>query len=541
MCPCRSTTGRCRPATSIALGANPTVVARLTGADPTRVREVARTAASPGRAAARARAAARRSPTCSASPRRRTGGKADAHALQRGALSRTARACASCSRRRASSSRQSRSTSPTVRRGSTRRTRPGASPWSRRTTGLAAGVGGDHGVPRGALSRARAAGRGSRRPRARAALDLPPRRLHGSVLRAAPRRGRRRGAFDAELAKLDARSPSGRGSAAREYGLADIAYVPWLLRARDMLGVQLDGNVAEWLGACSSGPRSPRRRRSLRLCRFLGDCDRAPARRRRRVARDAARRGRSRRRRRPRPERAHARAHPRLAAARARLAAAGRGRGDGRGAREGGRAAPAPPRDHRPERLVLVDRGDGVGAMPAAQMARARGPPAGRDPRSAASAAGRASSRRAPVELSRCARRRSSRARAFPTRQELARGSTIRRSTILDVRREEEYTGKAGSPCDPRQGHIPGAQRLEVGRCSRGRAGRCRRSDPRARRRTRGSRGRRVLPLRLALGARDARAPQRRLRRAQLRRVVARVEPPRRAAARALARAKRIK
>ena len=44
---CRSTTGRCRPATSIALGANPTVVSRLTGADPARVREIARTGASP--------------------------------------------------------------------------------------------------------------------------------------------------------------------------------------------------------------------------------------------------------------------------------------------------------------------------------------------------------------------------------------------------------------------------------------------------------------------------------------------------------------
>jgi hypothetical protein len=31
----------------IALGANPTVVARLTGADPARVREIARTGASP--------------------------------------------------------------------------------------------------------------------------------------------------------------------------------------------------------------------------------------------------------------------------------------------------------------------------------------------------------------------------------------------------------------------------------------------------------------------------------------------------------------
>jgi thiosulfate/3-mercaptopyruvate sulfurtransferase len=35
--------------------------------------------------------------------------------------------------------------------------------------------------------------------------------------------------------------------------------------------------------------------------------------------------------------------------------------------------------------------------------------------------------------------------------------------TILDVRRTEEYTGKAGSACDPRQGHIPGAKHLEVG------------------------------------------------------------------------------
>jgi len=30
------------------------------------------------------------------------------------------------------------------------------------------------------------------------------------------------------------------------------------------------------------------------------------------------------------------------------------------------------------------------------------------------------------------------------------------------VRRTEEYTGKAGSACDPRQGHIPGAKHVEV-------------------------------------------------------------------------------
>lgn len=34
-----------------------------------------------------------------------------------------------------------------------------------------------------------------------------------------------------------------------EYGLADIAFVPWFLRARDMLGVELDGfpAVGDWL------------------------------------------------------------------------------------------------------------------------------------------------------------------------------------------------------------------------------------------------------------------------------------------------------
>ena len=47
------------PGDVVALGANPTAVARLTGADPARVRQVARTAELAGRAAARARAARR--------------------------------------------------------------------------------------------------------------------------------------------------------------------------------------------------------------------------------------------------------------------------------------------------------------------------------------------------------------------------------------------------------------------------------------------------------------------------------------------------
>jgi thiosulfate/3-mercaptopyruvate sulfurtransferase len=33
---------------------------------------------------------------------------------------------------------------------------------------------------------------------------------------------------------------------------------------------------------------------------------------------------------------------------------------------------------------------------------------------------------------------------------------------LLDVRTEREYSGEAGYPCDPRQGHIPGAHHLEL-------------------------------------------------------------------------------
>jgi glutathione S-transferase len=56
-------------------------------------------------------------------------------------------------------------------------------------------------------------------------------------------------AFDEQLTELDAaleRQPWLTGAA---YGLADIAYVPWVLRARDMLGVSLDEfpAIRSWL------------------------------------------------------------------------------------------------------------------------------------------------------------------------------------------------------------------------------------------------------------------------------------------------------
>ena len=35
---------------------------------------------------------------------------------------------------------------------------------------------------------------------------------------------------------------------------------------------------------------------------------------------------------------------------------------------------------------------------------------------------------------------------------------------VLDVRTAHEYDGSAGHPCDPRQGHIPGARNVDISR-----------------------------------------------------------------------------
>jgi len=55
--------------------------------------------------------------------------------------------------------------------------------------------------------------------------------------------------FDEQLAKLEAALEQRPWLTGAEYGLADIAYVPWVLRARDMLGVSLDEfpAVRSWL------------------------------------------------------------------------------------------------------------------------------------------------------------------------------------------------------------------------------------------------------------------------------------------------------
>jgi thiosulfate/3-mercaptopyruvate sulfurtransferase len=115
------------------------------------------------------------------------------------------------------------------------------------------------------------------------------------------------------------------------------------------------------------------------------------------------------------------------------------------------------------ERLVLVDRGDGVGAMPAAQMAELAGHPrvaillggiAGWQGELAEGTVELEPVRDAELEPN---------PRALPTRGELSGRLGDGSLTILDVRTPEEFTGRRGNQCDPRQGHIPGARHLELG------------------------------------------------------------------------------
>jgi glutathione S-transferase len=62
--------------------------------------------------------------------------------------------------------------------------------------------------------------------------------------------------FDQALGKFDALLGEQPYLGGEEYGLADIAFVPWLLRARDMLGVELDAFSAltDWLERLEQRP-----------------------------------------------------------------------------------------------------------------------------------------------------------------------------------------------------------------------------------------------------------------------------------------------
>lgn len=62
--------------------------------------------------------------------------------------------------------------------------------------------------------------------------------------------------FDAALGRLDSLLAAQPYLSGAEYGLADIGLVPWVLRARDMLGVELDGfsSLTDWLARLEQRP-----------------------------------------------------------------------------------------------------------------------------------------------------------------------------------------------------------------------------------------------------------------------------------------------
>jgi thiosulfate/3-mercaptopyruvate sulfurtransferase len=115
------------------------------------------------------------------------------------------------------------------------------------------------------------------------------------------------------------------------------------------------------------------------------------------------------------------------------------------------------------ERLVLYDRGDCVGAAASQQAALVAG-----HPHVAVLAGGIAAwpgeLEQGAVELQKTRTALEPRLDAVPTWEELRERIDDPELTILDVRSEDEFRGRGGYPCDPRQGHIPGAQHLEVER-----------------------------------------------------------------------------
>ena len=62
--------------------------------------------------------------------------------------------------------------------------------------------------------------------------------------------------FDAQLVRLDALLEAQPFLTGRDFGLADVAYVPWILRARERLDVELEPvpALAEWVAGLSERP-----------------------------------------------------------------------------------------------------------------------------------------------------------------------------------------------------------------------------------------------------------------------------------------------
>jgi glutathione S-transferase len=67
----------------------------------------------------------------------------------------------------------------------------------------------------------------------------------------AARRGDGREALDERLAGLERALEAQAWLSGREFGLADIGYVPWVLRGLDRFGLELGPATADWLERCS--------------------------------------------------------------------------------------------------------------------------------------------------------------------------------------------------------------------------------------------------------------------------------------------------
>ena len=70
----------------------------------------------------------------------------------------------------------------------------------------------------------------------------------------AARRGDGQEQLDARLDALDGLLEAQPWLTGREYGLADIAYVPWILRGLERFGLELGPALADWLERCSARP-----------------------------------------------------------------------------------------------------------------------------------------------------------------------------------------------------------------------------------------------------------------------------------------------
>ena len=266
------------PGDVIGLAANPTVLARLTGADPQRVRAVAPTAAAPAELPPARELLAELAAALGlegAEPRLRrqpTGSLGTCSRSTTPRAARTAPASASCSPRRACPyetviDRPRRPAAP----GCSSTTRPdGRVPVLEEDGWVLPESAVDRRVPRGALPGTAAAAGRSRRARRRAARSSSGSTTSASrTTRSGAGRRARPSGSRTRSRRLDALLAATPFLTGRAFGLADVSYLPWLLRLRDLMGVSLDRHAGaralarrRAASVRRSPPRSRRSRRS---------------------------------------------------------------------------------------------------------------------------------------------------------------------------------------------------------------------------------------------------------------------------------------